>query len=83
MSTQHSTITIPMPFKLGMRRGIESLASNGTPTTIRVHDTDLEMLHEEARALGMRRGELIRWLIVFGGQALRHKRTGQKVDIVP
>ena len=77
------TLCMPMPMKLGQRRGVESLASNGKPIALRINDADLQLLHQEARALGLTRSELLRWLCVQGGAALHLRRTGQTVKVVP
>lgn len=86
MSNKVSSLDVlhmPMPMKLGQRRGVESLAANGRPIAVRMHELDLQLLHEEAHALGMTRGELIRWLCVQGAASLHLRRTGVKKQVTP
>lgn len=77
------TINIPKPIPLQRRRGLNSLDSNGRAVAVRMHEDDLKLLNEEAAAYGITRGELMRWLNVYGAQALHKARTGTYVEITP
>lgn len=76
-------LLIPFPIKLGMRRGMSSLNSNGRAVAVRMHEDDLALLHVEAKALGISRGELMRWLCVYGAVALHQERTGKHIEVTP
>ena len=76
-------INVPVPIKLSFRRGLASLHSSGRAVAVRMHEDDLELLHKEAEALGITRGELMRWLCVYGAAALRLERTGERVYVTP
>ena len=77
------TITVPIPIKLSFRRGLASLNSSGRAIAVRLHEDDLALLNDEAAALGISRGELMRWLCVYGAAALHFERTGKKVFVTP
>lgn len=81
--SSEGSITLPTPIPLTQRRGLSSLHSNGRAVAVRMHEDDLALLHEEAAACGITRGELMRWLNVYGAQALRKARTGEHVEITP
>ena len=76
-------ISLPVPIKLAFRRGLASLNSSGRAVAVRMHEDDLSLLHEEANALGISRGELMRWLCVYGAAALHKERTGKGVEVTP
>jgi hypothetical protein len=76
-------LLIPRPIKLGYRRGLASLNSSGRAVAVRMHEDDLALLDQEATMLGLSRGELMRWLCVYGAAALHHTRTGKKVEVTP
>ena len=76
-------ISLPIPMKLSFRRGLSSLHSSGRAVAVRMHEDDLELLHQEAAELGITRGELMRWLCVYGAAALHKERTGKEVYITP
>lgn len=78
-----SHITIPVPIKLERRRGLTSLHSSGRCVAVRMHDDDLEALNIVAAKLDISRGELMRWLCVYGMQALHKMQTGQHVEVIP
>lgn len=77
------TVTIPRPMKLQRRSGIESTNAFGKCYQLRLHNMDAALLNEEAKALGITRSELMRWLAVFGAAALHKQRTGKDIDVVP
>lgn len=79
----HPHITVPMPVKLGFRRGLTSLSSTASPTTVRIHDDDLALLDAEAALLGLTRGEFIRWMCVYCAAAVHKQRTGKTVQVTP
>ena len=79
----HVMLQIPIPLQLSRRRGVESLHANGRAVAVRMHEDDLALLHSEADKLGITRGELMRWLCVYGAAALHKLRTGTTVEIVP
>ncbi len=81
--SSNDTLTLPMPMKMPQRRGVESLFLNGRPIAVRLHESDLDLLHQEARHIGLNRGELIRWLCVYGAAMLHLRRTGETVDVIP
>ena len=76
-------ILIPAPIKLPNRRGLTSLHSSGRAVAVRIHEDDLALLHREAAAIGITRGELMRWLCVYGAAALHVQRTQSKVQVTP
>lgn len=76
-------LLIPMPLPLSRRRGVESLHANGRAVAVRMHEDDLALLHKEAEEIGITRGELMRWLCVYGAAALHKHRTGKTVEIIP
>jgi hypothetical protein len=77
------SITIPKPIKLSFRRGIASLNSSGRCVAVRMHEEDLVLLNTEAERLGITRGELMRWLCVFGAAALHKENTGIHPQVTP
>ena len=81
--SSNDSITIPVPIELPMRRGVESLSHSGRPIAVRMNERDLDILHEEARALGVNRGAFIRWVAVYAAAALRLQRTGETIEVVP
>ena len=76
-------ISVPIPIKLPGRRGLTSLNSSGRCVAVRMHEDDLELLNKEAAILGITRGELMRWLCVFGAAALHKHRTGKHPHVIP
>ena len=76
-------VQVPIPIKLSFRRGLASLNSSGRAVAVRMHEDDLQLLNDEAEALGISRGELMRWLCVYGAAALHHERTGKRVYVTP
>lgn len=77
------TITLPIPIKLSFRRGLASLNSSGRAVAVRMHEDDLALLNDEADALNISRGELMRWLCVYGAAALHFERTGKRIFVTP
>jgi len=76
-------ITVPLPVKLEFRRGLRSLRSSGRAVAVRMHEDDLALLNDVAAHYNITRGELMRWLCVYGAAALHKQNTGKDVDITP
>jgi hypothetical protein len=48
-----------------------------------MHEDDLALLNDVAAHYNITRGELMRWLCVYGAAALHKQNTGKDVDITP
>ena len=81
--SQLQTITLPVPIKLEHRRGLTSLNSSGRCVAVRMHEDDLALLNAVAFALGITRGEFMRWMCVYGAQAINKMQTGKHVEVTP
>ena len=79
----HPHITVPLPIKLGFRKGLRSLSSTGRPIAIRMHEDDLTLVDNEAALLGLTRGEFLRWMCVYCAAAVHKQRTGKTVEVTP
>jgi hypothetical protein len=77
------SITIPVPFPLGRQRGLTGFQHDGLVKSIRLHRDDLALITEEANALCMTSGELIRWLVIYAAQSMHKKRTNILVEVNP
>ncbi len=76
-------ITIPAPFPLGQRHGVDSLThhTNAVIRSLRLMRADLALLDKEAAQLGVSRSHFMRWCALQVAAELHKRRTGIKPEI--
>jgi hypothetical protein len=76
-------LTIPHPIKLDQLRGASSLAYSGRCVAVRLHNDDIDKLHEIADTLDIKPGTLMRWFIVFAMKELHKQHHNTEITVRP
>jgi len=75
MEARDLTVTIPIPCDPPRARGIYSTDRFGVCLRARVHDTELELIEQEATELGVSVSAFIRWCAVQTAKELERVRA--------
>lgn len=75
MDIHDLTVTIPIPCEVPRARGIHSTDQFGTCVRARVHDTELQLIEQEATELGVTVSAFIRWCAYQTAKELERVRS--------